>query len=251
MRTAVLTALSLLLTSIATAQGPPASAGDAGQLLALTNQDRAAHGLPPLAWSQALAEAAQAHAEQIVRHRDLEHDFPGEPSLAARVAQTGEHFRSVAENIAANSEPSRFEAGWMASPEHRANILDPRLNEAGVAIVRSGSVYYAVEDFATAIPSLSSGQIESRVAALLRQQGIASVRTTQAARQSCEMSHGWAGGPEPLFIMRWEGSDLSHLPAALVQRLGQQRVHSAAVGACGSSHPDQPFTSYHVAVLLY
>jgi hypothetical protein len=54
-----------------------------------------------------------------------------------------------------------------------------------------------------------------------------------------------------LFVMRWQGADLDHLPQDLVNRLGTGRYRSAEVGAC-PAHSDQGgFTVYRLAVLLY
>ncbi|MGA7885965.1 MAG: CAP domain-containing protein, partial [Acidobacteriaceae bacterium] len=45
----------------------------AQQVFALTNQDRAAQGLPALQWSAALARSAQAHAQIVAQEPTLSH----------------------------------------------------------------------------------------------------------------------------------------------------------------------------------
>ena len=52
--------------------------------------------------------------------------------------------------------------------------------------------------------------------------------------------------------MRWEGSDLTHLPKQLADRLDSGRFRDAAIGSCNAhgSNSDT-FTSYRIAVLLY
>ncbi len=221
------------------------------QLLMLTNQDRAEQGLGPLTWSPELARAAELHDQQMVERNDLQHQFGGEPDVATRAGQAGAHFRAVAENIALGPNVAALEREWIHSAKHRENILDPRMNIIGIALVRRNGELWAVEDFAQAVESLGPAATEGRVLELLAREGLHDAKATQDARQTCEMQHGSAGGTQPGFIMRWEGSDLSRLPDVLLTKLRSREYRSAAVGVCDSARPGQGFTTYRVAVLLY
>jgi hypothetical protein len=221
------------------------------QLVQLVNADRAQQNLPALKWDPALAQAAQAHAELMVQQGQLSHQYPGEPDLETRAGQAGSHFRSIAENVAQAQSPAALEKVWMNSPPHRANILDPRMTSIGVGIARKGGYDYAVLDFAATVESLEPEQIEQKIGQLLQQRKLELMPSAQDARQTCEMDHGSAGGSRPLFVMRWEGSDLSRLPDALEQRIASGRYHKAEVGSCTSGNPSQGFTTYKIAVLLY
>jgi Cysteine-rich secretory protein family len=243
--------LACALLPLATAARLDAQQLDVSQLLSLTNRDRAAQGLGPLRWSPELADAARAHDELMVRRNDLEHQFPGEPDLPTRAGQAGAHFRAVAENIAIGPNATDLERQWMHSAMHRANILDPRMNTIGIALIHNRGVIWAVQDFSHAVEALGTGEIEGRVIGLLNARGMANTRATTDARRTCEMEHGSAGGTRPHFIMRWEGSDLNRLPDVLVSKLESGQYRSAAVGVCGSAQPGQGFTTYKVAVLLY
>jgi Cysteine-rich secretory protein family len=226
-------------------QGPPA------QLLQLLNQERANAGLEPLAWDNALADAAQHHADRMVRGGALSHQYSGETDLAQRAAQSGARFQTIAENIALGDSPQTISTQWMDSPPHRANILDPRLNAVGIAIVNKDGSLYAAADFSREVPSLTPQQVEDKIISLLSARGVKAGADRQDARQSCEMEHGSAGGTHPVFVMRWEGSDLNRLPDALQQRISTGKFKTAAVGACTSANPQQAFASYRIAVLLY
>jgi hypothetical protein len=238
-------------TLLCAQQAPPDLPEDVSQLLALTNQDRAAQGLGPLKWSPELAQAAQAHDELMVQRNDLQHQFAGEPDVPTRAGQAGAHFRAVAENIALGPNAADIERQWMQSAMHRTNILDPQMNIIGVALIHNRGEVWAVEDFAHAVEALGPSEIESRVIGLLAEQGMQGATATVDARQTCEMPHGSAGGSKPRFVMRWEGSDLGRLPDVLVSKLHTEQFRSAAVGVCDSAHPGQGFTTYRVAVLLY
>ena len=227
------------------------SSRSSSQIVQAVNQDRASQGLGPLKWDPALAQAAQAHAEIMVGQRELSHQYPGEPDLETRAGAQGAHFRVIAENVAMGPSVEGLETQWMHSVPHRTNILDPRMNAIGVGLVQRGGYYYGVEDFSDGVAALGPQQIEQKVGALLRQQGIQPSGPVRVARQTCEMPSGFAGGPTPKFVMRWEGTDLSQLPSQIVQQIHTGRFHTAAVGACDSAHPQQGFTTYRVAVLLY
>jgi uncharacterized protein YkwD len=56
--------------------------------------------------------------------------------------------RVAAENLASgNVSADRIVAAWMASPGHRANILDGRLNRVGVAAVYARGKWWVTADF--------------------------------------------------------------------------------------------------------
>jgi uncharacterized protein YkwD len=118
------------------------------QLLAATNREREARGLPALKWNESLAEAARRHDQVMVEHQTISHDFPGEPSLPTRATRAGVHFSALAENVAEAPDPTQIHSLWMNSPGHRANILDRDMDSIGIAVAERNGEFYAVEDFA-------------------------------------------------------------------------------------------------------
>ena len=243
--------LATLLIAMMTAPAALPQESPEQQVLQLANADRAQQGLAPLKWDPALAQAATDHAQLMAQQSALSHQYPGEPDLVARAGAAGAHFRSIAENVALAPNPRALEQEWMNSAPHRANILDPRMNTIGVGLVRKGANYYAVEDFADGVAQMGPEQIEQKVRQLLQQRGLQPAGMTQDARQTCEMAHGAAGGSSPLFIMRWEGTDLEHLPPVLEQKIASGQFHKAAVGACDAGNSAPGFTTYKIAVMLY
>ena len=221
------------------------------QLFAATNQARSAEGLAPLAWDVSLAYAAHAHAELMVQQQQLSHQLPGEADLTLRAAQAGAHFQSVAENIAMGPDAGAIQKQWMKSLPHRTNILDPKMNAIGFAVVEKNGYLYAVADFARAVPGMSLDQVEQAVARTLEAQGIKTTGPKQDARQTCEMPGGVAGNSHPGFVVRWQSSDPTKLPEPLEQRMHSGQFHTAAVGSCAPANSGQGFTSYRLAVLLY
>jgi uncharacterized protein YkwD len=244
------------------ASAPPASAPDdqngpspeEKQLLDLTNDARDSEGLRPLHWDPALAAAAAQHSRLMRGQPELSHQYPGEDPLLTRAAQSGAHFASIAENIAMGPSPGAIEREWLRSVPHRANIFDPKMDAIGISVVRRGGDLYATEDFSQSVVSVIPEQAEAQVAALLHQQGLTIVTdeaTVRDARETCEMNQGSAGGTQPHSVVRWESPSLTELPAQLTQRTATGQYKSAAVGSCTSMHPQQGFTTYRIAVLLF
>ncbi len=111
--------------------------------LCLVNRERSAHGDGPLATNTDLQEAAQAHSESMASGAYFEHAGPG-GSFLERIMDSGylpgpNALYSVGENIAYGSlqdaTPGAIVAAWMASPGHRANILNSSFREVGIGIV--------------------------------------------------------------------------------------------------------------------
>lgn len=111
--------------------------------LCLVNRERSAHGEPALRWNVHLVAAAQAHTESMAFGGYFEHVSPNGETPASRMRKAGYIYSSqigyeVGENIAWGSlwlgTPKAVVAAWMASPGHRANILDARFRETGIGV---------------------------------------------------------------------------------------------------------------------
>ena len=96
---------------------------------------------PPLALSVTLANVAFGHAADMAEHGYFEHRDLNGQSPADRVRAVGYREKLVGENIAYGPK-SVEEAmkGWLDSPGHCENIMDPRFAEMGIAYAagRSG-----------------------------------------------------------------------------------------------------------------
>lgn len=103
------------------------------EIVRLTNIERVKRGAPPLTLNRKLNKSAQFHADFMTKHDCMAHRCPNGPDLGRRALDAGYAWRTVAENIAGGQQsPAQVVAGWMDSPGHRANILNPQLREIGV-----------------------------------------------------------------------------------------------------------------------
>jgi len=234
--------------------GPSNLRAEAEQIFALANQARAQAGVGRLGWDPALAEAALYHCRRMVREGPIAHRYGGEPDLAARAAEAGARFGVIEENVAIGPSPEGIHEEWMNSPGHRANLLSPDVDRVGVAVIASRGVLYAVADYSEGVPALSPPQVEARVAALIRVSGVTILGNPGLARAACAADSGVPRAPgalQPRFVMRWQDSDLTRLPQALVDRLSSGEYRQASVGSCPARGGQGSFTVYRVAVLLY
>jgi uncharacterized protein YkwD len=106
---------------------------------------------PPLQPNALLSRAAEAHAQDMVSHDYFAHQGSDGSTPAQRVSATGYRYQLVGENIAAGPETAADAAeGWLASPAHCENIMDPRFSESGVGYAANASgtpQIYWVQEF--------------------------------------------------------------------------------------------------------
>jgi uncharacterized protein YkwD len=132
---------------------PPVSTvgGAAGVQLSLMNQDRAANGVAPLAWSASLARVAQYRAQDMLNRNYFSHYDPstGQLAFVELFHLWGISYTTAGENIAWSTNPSMaaINTMFMNSPEHRANILNGAYHRAGVGVASNGAKVMVVEVF--------------------------------------------------------------------------------------------------------
>lgn len=133
------------------ADGPaPENAGD---LLQAINRERLLHGVDPLLSDAQLTLLAERHNREMLREQRISHEHFDE-----RFALTGS-LRCV-ENVSRNLRtPEAVVRNWLASPDHRANLLDPKVTHAGVAFGDHYATFFACRRTeAEATPEAASKQ---------------------------------------------------------------------------------------------
>ncbi|MDQ6526261.1 CAP domain-containing protein [Nocardioides sp. LHD-245] len=123
----------------ATAAAAPPAADTARlevRLLAAVNRARRKDGCRRLRPAEGLHGSAAAHSAAMAAQRTLSHQVPGEPSLRDRIAAAGYGDVSRLGEVVAMGPKSARSAlkRWLASPPHRAVLLDCRLRLAGLGV---------------------------------------------------------------------------------------------------------------------
>lgn len=113
-----------------------ASSPEALEVIALLNDQRMMRGLVRLRQDAALTDAATDHSAYMARTRILSHEGSGGSDFAERATAAGYMGFANGENVAEGyPDARRVFAGWMNSPGHRDNMLNPEANDIGVGVV--------------------------------------------------------------------------------------------------------------------
>ena len=119
---------------------PPAAVEAA--VLCRVNAERTERGLPPLRRAAGLETSAQRHAVDMVARRYFAHVSPSGGNVEKRARRAGYLTAPcyvLGEDLArAPADAASADAvvdAWMASPGHRAVILDGEFREAGIGLV--------------------------------------------------------------------------------------------------------------------
>ena len=120
----------------------PADAFDrakAEEEFALVNQKRAENGSEPLTWDESMYELACVRAQECVQ--SFSHTRPD----GTIVTETHQYGENLAKNF---KSTTNLINGWMNSPGHRDNLLNPEYTRGVMACYYSGGIYYWVNLFA-------------------------------------------------------------------------------------------------------
>lgn len=94
------------------------------EVLALVNELRAEHDLPPVQWHEALAQVAREHSQDMAERNFISHTGSDGSEVGERMERHGLHPRRYAENVAIMQQTAeQVMEGWYNSPGHRENLL--------------------------------------------------------------------------------------------------------------------------------
>ena len=128
-------------------------------LLLLTNIQRQQNHLPVLQMNSELAAAAGAKAQNMFAENYWAHNSPSGKTPWDFIRGAGYNYVYAGENLARGFTTAQDTVNaWMASPDHRANILSPNYNDVGFAVAEGSltgdaDTVLVVEEFgSTAFP---------------------------------------------------------------------------------------------------
>jgi uncharacterized protein YkwD len=101
---------------------------------------------PPLSVSRSLNDAATDHARDMARRNYFDHRARDGSQPKERILRAGYEPRLSGENIAFGPESAEeVVAGWLDSPGHCANIMEPTFEHIGVGVAtgkKRGRIYW-------------------------------------------------------------------------------------------------------------
>lgn len=127
--------LAFSIKSLVTKNPNLLSAVITGVLIDITNSNRLSEKLKPLVFSSILTSAAQLKANDMAEKSYFAHTSPEGRSPWYWFAKGGYSFVYAGENLAVNFVDSEDVVhAWMNSKGHRANILNDKFSEIGIAL---------------------------------------------------------------------------------------------------------------------
>lgn len=164
-------------------------------VVAQTNAERAKAGLEPVQFNQTLSNAATAKANDMFAKQYWSHQAPDGTEPWTFIANAGYRYVAAGENLARDfGVTSDMVAAWMASPTHKANIMNPRYQEIGVAVVNGNlqgidttlvvQMFGRPQVVAATVPEQAAAtneQTTSEAVSLATPETVSVVRETEAA----------------------------------------------------------------------
>lgn len=117
------------------------------------NEFRQSQGRSSVEVDRALQATAEDFARYMAETGRYGHGADGR-TPAQRVTAHGYEYCLILENIGYSFDSTGFTQrelvegfvqGWINSPDHRRNLVDPDVVETGVALARNGNTFYAVQ----------------------------------------------------------------------------------------------------------
>lgn len=108
----------------------------------------------PLTWNNQLQMAALGHAQDMARNNYFSHTSKNGDKIKERITNAGYspigfQYFTIGENIALGQRSiQEVMTGWLNSPGHCKNLMNPAFHEVGIAMEK----YYWVQDFGARVP---------------------------------------------------------------------------------------------------
>ncbi len=110
------------------------------EMLAFINKERAVVNLPPVTFSEDLANVGRSHCKDMFVRGYFSHYTPEGLSPFDRILKSSISFSYAGENLALAPSVELAMRGLMQSPGHRANMLSQHFAKLGVGVI-DGGVY--------------------------------------------------------------------------------------------------------------
>ena len=238
------------------------------EIFELLNKERQKHGLAILRLSQPLTLLARKHSQDMAAHENLGHLSSSGENYTDRLVEDGFYFMKNGENVARSDSFSAklIHEGFMKSPGHRENILDPEFDEVGIGAVRSEKkVYYVTQDFLLPLApkdeEQAKKQIQKKVNELRKESSLPLlVFQNDADDYALQYSSSKARGElTPLLPARFGGvfilynssPSLENVYPVYKEKAMDEIYETAGLGVCFLRNEKNRGGSYFITLLLF
>jgi len=149
---------------------PDDAAVQARRIFERIGAERASAGLPPLAWSDAVAGVAVALSQDLADEHA--NGTSSGVSVTDRLGKVDQGSPLVLQNPGQAATAKRASEAFLESPVHRANLMNPEINTGGVGVViRKGAdgqpMAFVTQLFTRVLPELDPVKVRADVRATL------------------------------------------------------------------------------------
>jgi len=196
------------------------------------------------------------HARELAQNQELSHQYPGEPSLPERLGAAGVRFTRAAENVARTEYVEDVHPALMGSRGHRANILNPGYNAAGIGVVQRDGKIYVAQDFVFMVPVYSEADFSTAFA-----EGFNLARKAKGLREidarpdpvmhdlACSTDGNalkLADQVRGRYLVVFSSSEPRRLPEQMLRAAGNADYRRMVFGACFRPDKDHGFGNFWV-----
>ena len=237
------------------------------KLLDWVNKERTDRRLDPLKLSSDLRALAIHHSRDMASRRKLTHLSSTGKSYKDRLLDAGIFFIEIGENVASSEtyEGTFIHQGFMESPEHRDNILNPHFDTIGIGIVYTGdNKYYITQDFCRSLEILDEDRatkfFQEEINRIREKNALPGLSFQKTANMFAQRHARQKATGKPLFnIANFFGETHIHfitsptlsIPETVGHEIAKGAYESGGIGTWFGRLPDYPGGTYLVALFLF
>jgi len=239
-------------------------------LYKLVNREREKHDLAPVILSTPLSVLGRKHSQDMAGRgrKEISHFSTSGEAYSERLVEEGFYFKKNGENVAfSETFMSEFiHQGFMDSPGHRANILDPDFDEVGIGVVfKEDNGYYVTQDFIRSLKPKerdeARAEVEEHINSMRSEYSLPPILFSKEAdgyAQQCSLNKAKDRSPPPipshfgethLFYAR--SPSFEHLYSKYKDKLLDKNYETAGLGIDFSRHEENPGGAYFITLLLF
>jgi uncharacterized protein YkwD len=237
-------------------------------LFKLVNRARQKDDLAPVIFSPPLSVLARKHSQDMAGRGDISHFSTSGEAYSERLVEEGFFFKKNGENVAFSQTfmPEFFHQGFMDSPGHRANILDPDFDEVGIGVLfKEDNGYYVTQDFTRSLKPKgreeARAEVEEHINSMRREYSLPPILFSKEANgyaQQCSLNKA-KDKPLPPLPSHFGQTDVIYITSPSFEYLySRQKVklldeiyQTAGLGIDFSRHEENPGGTYFITLLLF
>jgi uncharacterized protein YkwD len=238
------------------------------KIFELLNKERQKQGLAILRLSEPLTLLARKHCQDMAAHENLSHLSSSGEDYTDRLVEDGFYFKKNGENVARSDSFSAelIQEGFMKSPGHRENILDPDFEEVGIGTICSEKkAYYVTQDFLLGLVPVdeqqAKKQIQRKINELRKESSLAPLvfkneaddyaRQYSSSRAKGELIPALPARFGAVLILYKSSPSLENVYSDYKEKAMDEIYETAGLGVCFLRNEKNRGGSYFITLLLF